>query len=48
MIKFEKNHNLKKIMIFFSDLNHDLNQRFKSNDLNQTTLVLDIENEKMK
>ena len=30
----EKDHNLIQIMIFLSDLNHDLNQRFKSNDLN--------------
>ena len=26
-------------LIFLGDLNHDLNRRFKSNDLNQTTLA---------
>ena len=28
--------------IFWNDLNHDLNQLFKSNDLNQTTLIVNI------
>ena len=47
-----RNQNLKKIKeikkikkhdFFCSDLNHDLIQWFKSNDLNQTTLELMIQ-----
>ena len=29
-------------VIFFSDLNHNLDERFKSNNLNQTTLHMNI------
>ena len=31
-------------MIFLSDLNHDLNQRFKSNDLNHNNPASNVSN----
>ena len=36
--KIDLNQKNRFLLIFFSDLNHDLNQRFKSIDLNQSTL----------
>ena len=42
LIKIKKIKNTWFFWFFCSDLNHDLNQWFKSNDLNQTTLRRDL------